>query len=97
MNSPFSSFSKQERFWAYIVITLIIAAVLGFVTYAGILLHLRIQESNKANGKNSAAPVPLNNENNLVNPADVWNGQTGGSTNTTTAAPGTQNTQTNSN
>ena len=97
MNNPFSSFTKQERFLAYVVITGLVAAVVGFVAYAAILLHLRIQESNKAARQNSAATPPVNYGSDLVNPPDVWSTQAGGSTNTAATAPGIQNPQTNSN
>lgn len=97
MNDPFSSFTRQERFLAYVVIVVLVAAAVGFLVYAGILLHLRIQESNKTARQNSATAPPANYGNELVNPPDVWSSQTGGSTNTAATAPGIQTAQTNSN
>ena len=97
MNHPFSSFTRQERLWAYIAITVIIAAIVGFAGYAGMLLHQKIQKSNTPAAKSFEGPAPLNTQDNLANPPNVWNAPNGGSTNGAGAVPAPVNSQTNSN
>jgi hypothetical protein len=59
-NSPFSSLTRRERFWANTAVVLILAVLLAFAIYAWTLFQARLQEekiSNQEGHPAAAAPV----------------------------------------
>jgi hypothetical protein len=74
-NGPFSSLTRKERFWGYMGILIIIAAILIFAFVVAVIIQQRAQLSDKISKQHSShAPA-------------AWNGGNDSITNALTPAP----------
>jgi hypothetical protein len=78
---PFSSLPPQDRFLAYVIIMIIIAAIFVFAVYMAIVIREKIRMSDDIS-KQRASPVAASpNDGNGLDPAVTLNAENGASTN----------------
>jgi hypothetical protein len=82
-NGPFSSLTQKERFWGYMGITIIIAAVLVFAIIVWVIIQQRTQLSDKISKQHSSPP------------STTWNGQNADTTNLLSPLPTPSDTNSN--